>query len=115
MERKFKVVFENKIVEIQCKYKKKYYGEHIGKLYIIKTNLNINMNCVHIDTINSNNIWHTRFGHANPKEISILKLSFTNKVCDEYVKNKSTKKTILQINHPQLKQISELIHTDMDQ
>lgn len=93
-----------------------YYGAKEGKLYTFKARINktkMRENAACKVTIEDNNIWHKRFGHMCRKNLAILRLPYSNTMCDVCMKNKATRLPFRRLQNPRSSKIGELIHTDI--
>lgn len=110
MERNYDVTFTKGQLKIS-KNGINFYGQKNGKLHVLNVSLDLTEQCH--SAINDDNVWHKRLAHLNRKSLSMMKLPFSEKCCNECLKNKSTRLPFKPVLHRQSKQIGELIHSDV--
>ncbi|CAH0720593.1 unnamed protein product, partial [Brenthis ino] len=82
-----------------------------GKLFTMRMLIKQNAQCN--QSIDKNDIWHKRLGHLNRKSLQLMDLPFSDKICNECMINKSTRKPFYPVTKPQSHAIGDLIHSDI--
>ncbi|CAH0731049.1 unnamed protein product, partial [Brenthis ino] len=82
-----------------------------GKLFTMRMLIKQNAQCN--QAIDKNDIWHKRLGHLNRKSLQLMDLPFSDKICNECMMNKSTRKPFYPVTKPQSHAIGDLIHSDI--